>query len=76
MTGAPPAFEAPVGLCRLDGTRGCPKTLLCKPNERELPDVAGYDGECVSCGRSGEPECDQGDPCLAGLTPTDSGTCD
>jgi hypothetical protein len=58
MTGDPAPSAAPVGVCRMDGSRGCPYTLGCHPAEGMIAGVDGYDGVCVPCGQSGQLACD------------------
>jgi hypothetical protein len=36
-----------VGVCKLNGTRGCPSPLECKPAGGFIPGLDGYDGVCA-----------------------------
>ncbi|MES1205704.1 MAG: hypothetical protein ABUS79_07175 [Pseudomonadota bacterium] len=44
----------PNGVCKLDGSRGCPSLSECRAS---TPTVAGYDGACFLCGALGQAPC-------------------
>jgi hypothetical protein len=50
---------APVGVCKMDGSRGCQYPMLCRPATTRLPGLESFDGECVRCGFGDLPACPQ-----------------
>jgi len=62
----------PSGVCRMDGSRGCPSPDECRPASTGLPT---YDGACYVCGRAGTLACAQKAACEAGLSVDANGMC-
>jgi hypothetical protein len=48
---------APVGVCKMDGSRGCQYPMACRPAAQPLPGLESFDGECVRCGYGDLPAC-------------------
>jgi hypothetical protein len=60
------------GICRTDGSRGCPRSTECLA---QATGVTGYDGVCVPCGRLGESACTLSAACETGLVADGNGLC-